>query len=539
MDEDDQQEIRFVPRWERNRVEQPPQPIPLRDSAPPKPVPVKSDLTDSERSAIHSTYTGDKPRTYRHLTPVHLHDWSFREDTTWPSSRAEKSLEVPVRGEDAIERPSYRRSSLSESAAEVRRRARIWRSDHDISILSRHRVDTPPLLHWNDSLPRPLCEVLSRNGYAAPLPVQSQCIPIALDGVDIVGLSQPGTGKTLAYVIPLVVRVMRHLEQFEFDPTAGPLAAILVPTHELAGQIARIVDQLCGPLGLLSFLLVGGFSITDQALQLRRGFHVLVATPGRLNDVLESHLMVLGRCSSIVIDEADKMIDRSLEPQIQRVLAEAPADRSLMMFSATMPNALLSIVEHYFANLVRIRVGAVGDASETIRQVVYYVQKHERKQAFLDNVHRMKPPILVFVNSRDACEDVGNLLGFHGFKVAALHGGKAQKDREAVVNAITDGIIDIVVATDVLARGIDIETVQNVVNFEVPSEISAYVHRIGRTGRAGQSGAATSFVTPEDEAIMYDLTRLLQRNGFAVPEAMLKNPAAQQKVETDTRRFEG
>jgi superfamily II DNA/RNA helicase len=249
--------------------------------------------------------------------------------------------------------------------------------------------------------------------------------------------------------------------------------------------------------------------------------------------------MVLGRCSSIVIDEADKMIDRSLEPQIQRVLAEAPADRSLMMFSATMPNALLSIVEHYFANLVRIRVGAVGDASETIRQVVYYVQKHERKQAFLDNVHRMKPPILVFVNSRDACEDVGNLLGFHGFKVAALHGGKAQKDREAVVNAITDGIIDIVVATDVLARGIDIETVQNVVNFEVPSEISAYVHRIGRTGRAGQSGAATSFVTPEDEAIMYDLTRLLQRNGFAVPEAMLKNPAAQQKVETDTRRFEG
>jgi hypothetical protein len=247
---------------------------------------VKSDLTDSERTAIRSTYTGDKPRTFRNLTPVHLHDWSSREDAAAVGSRATKCLEAPIAGDDSLERLSYRRSSRPQSAAEVRRRARIWRSDHDISVLSRHRIDTPPLLNWRDSLPRPLCEVLSRSGYAAPLPVQSQCIPMALGGVDIVGLSQPGTGKTLAYVIPLIVRVLRHLDTLEFDPTAGPLAVILVPTHELAGQIALVVDRLCGPLGISSFLLVGGFSITDQALRLRRGFHVLVATPGRLNDGL-------------------------------------------------------------------------------------------------------------------------------------------------------------------------------------------------------------------------------------------------------------
>jgi superfamily II DNA/RNA helicase len=389
------------------------------------------------------------------------------------------------------------------------------------------------MLNFSEALPPILCEVLYQCGYTKPLPVQSQCVPIALAGFDFVGLSQPGTGKTLAYVIPLVVRILRSLETTPFDPRDGPLAVVLLPTHELADQVATVVDQICRPLDLLSFSLIGGFSIHDQARTLATGFHLLVATPGRLNDVLENRLMVLAQCYSAVIDEADKMADRSLEPQIAKIFGEMPTDRKLMMFSATMPHGVLSFLEQLFPNLVRVRVGAVGDASEKISQIVHYVTKSARKQLFLDCMHVMKPPIIVFANSRETCEEIGNLLGYTGFRVASLHGGKSQKDREAVINALIDKLIDIIVATDVLSRGIDIEQVQHVVNYEVPAEISTYVHRIGRTGRAGAAGTATSFVTPDDRAIMYDLTRLLQRNGFVVPDAMLGNSASSHRVETE------
>jgi ATP-dependent RNA helicase DDX23/PRP28 len=348
-----------------------------------------------------------------------------------------------------------------------------------------------------------------------------------------VGLSQPGTGKTLAYAIPVVVRVLRFLENSKFDPRDGPLAVVLVPTHELADQVAGVVDAICRPLDIVTKVLIGGFSMQEQAQSLGVGFHVLIATPGRLIDALESRLIVLGQCRTVVIDEADKMVDSSFEPQIARLFEELPSERNLMMFSATMPVTILALLEQMFPNFVRVRIGAVGDASEKITQIVHYVTTKDRKQRFLDSVHVMKAPIIVFVNSREVCDEVANLLAYHGLKVASIHGGKRQKDRDAVVAALVDGIVDIVVATDILSRGIDIEKVQNIVNYEVPADIGTYVHRIGRTGRAGASGTATSFVTPDDQTIMFDLTRLLQRGGFAVPDAMLKDPSSSRRVELD------
>jgi ATP-dependent RNA helicase DDX23/PRP28 len=331
----------------------------------------------------------------------------------------------------------------------------------------------------------------------------------------------------------MLTRILTYVSTTEYDSRDGPLGLVLVPSHELATQVNSVVSPLCDSLGLLSGAIVGGSSIYDQVSVVQKGIHLVIATPGRLNDVINSQYMVIDHCLSVVLDEADKMLDQSFGPEIERILAMVPTGRNFLMFSATMPNSVLSITERFFVNVVRVRVGNVGDASETIKQIVYYIQKGERKQLFLEHIHRMEPPVLVFVNSRETCEEVGNLLSFHGFRVASLHGGKAQKDRETVVGAITDGIVDIVVATDVLSRGIDIEKVQHVVNFEVPGDINVYVHRIGRTGRAGERGVATSFVTPEDTQIMYDLTRLLQRNGFAVPDAMLKNPASQQRPAND------
>jgi ATP-dependent RNA helicase DDX23/PRP28 len=525
MADDDPPAIRFVPRHERHqRSYEPEDPSP----APPRRVIVaQSDLSDRDRGDIRSRYVGTRPKTYRNITPAHSESWNMREDTLGATVDPDSALELPAPADDVL----LPRRRPQAAAVDPVRAARLWRAEHNISVLGKRRVEIPPIFEWNTSLPEVVVTALLRNGFDAPLPIQSQCIPLALSGHDVIGMSQPGTGKTLAYLIPMLVRIIRFLDTNAYDSRDGPLGVVLVPTRELAEQVATVLDRLCPDLGLVCFALVGGFSMADQSFFVQRGVHVLVATPGRLNDVLGSHMMVIDRCTSVVLDEADKMVDQSFGPQIERVLRQVPPNRSLLMFSATMPDAVLSIVEQFFVNVVRVRVGNVGDASETIKQVVHYLTKAEKKQSFLERIHGMGPPILVFVNSRESCEEVGNLLAYNGFKVASLHGGKAQKDRDTIVAAITDGIIDIVVATDVLSRGIDIEKVQHVVNYEVPGDISTYVHRIGRTGRAGESGVATSFVTPEDTQIMFDLTRLLQRNGFAVPDAMLRNPASQRRPE--------
>lgn len=521
--------ITFVPKSQRNK-EQPAETRVQPKIGPKKKTVIKSEsLTNEDRLEIQSRYSGIRVKTHRNITAPHLEDWSAREDTS-RLRRGEQELVIEDTDEDfSVHR---KRGALS-NEAQMKRNARLWRSEHDVSLMSRTRVDVPPILEWHTALSGPLCAALAQSGFVRPLPVQSQCVALALTGHDVIGLAQTGTGKTLAYVIPILSFVLDYLSKNEFDPVSGPLGIVLVPTHELADQVNSVVDQLGQSLGIASMALVGGFSISDQAVSLRRGAHVIVATPGRLNDVLESHLMVVGNCSVVVMDEADKMVDRSFGPQIEQILTMVPSTRRLMMFSATMPNEVLSIVEKFFQNVVRVRVGRVGDAASTIKQIVHYVSKAEKRQAFLEAIHGMKPPIIVFVNSRESCENVANLLGENGFRVSWIHGGKSQKDRDAVVNAIWDGVIDIVVATEVLSRGIDIERVQNVVNYEVPIEISSYVHRIGRTGRAGESGVATSFVTPEDVYIMYDLTRLLQRNNFVVPQGMLNNPASQQRVEFD------
>ena len=524
-------EITFVPKSQRNK-ERPQDAREQQKTLPKKKTVIKSDaITNEDRAEIRSRYSGIRVKTHRNVTAPHLESWSALEDTS-KSRDGEKELTLDTEKEEFS---VHRRKHAPSQESQVKRKSRLWRSEHDVSLISRTRVDVPPLIEWRESLPAALCDALVQRGYGHPLPVQSQCISLALAGYDVIGLAQTGTGKTLAYVVPMLVRVLDFLSRNEFDPVSGPLGVALVPTHELAEQVNGVIEQLCQSLGISTMALVGGFSISEQALTLRKGAHVVVATPGRLCDIIESSLMVIGNCSLVVMDEADKMVDRSFGPQIDRILGLVPSDRRLMMFSATMPNEVLSIVERFFTNVVRVRVGKVGDASTTIKQIVHYVTKTEKRQAFLEAIHGMKAPIIVFVNSRESCESVANLLGDHGFRVSWIHGGKSQKDRDAVVNAILDGVIDIVVATEVLSRGIDIERVQNVVNYEMPVEISSYVHRIGRTGRAGAAGVATSFVTPDDTYIMYDLVKLLQRNSFAVPQGMLQNPASQHRVEFDPK----
>ena len=275
-------------------------------------------------------------------------------------------------------------------------------------------------------------------------------------------------------------------------------------------------------------------SITDQAISLSHGSHIIVATPGRLNDLLERQFLVISHCIIVALDEADKMVDKSLAPQIASIISQTAENRRLVMFSATMPAAVLSIVDKFFEqNVVTVRVGDVHDASEKIRQVIYYVSAKQKKGMLDEMLHGMKAPIIIFTNSKDSAEELANFLGYKGFRIATIHSGKSQKDREAVINAVIDELIDVVVSTDVMARGIDIEKVENVINYEMPTDITVYIHRIGRTGRGEQLGVATSFVTPEDTEIMYDLVKHLKRNNFHIPDGLMNNPASKKRPDDD------
>ena len=516
----------FVPKSERGHR---PSPSSSRRGAPSSSKRVaRSTLGPQDRRLIRDHYSGSRVASFRNVTYCHSMDWSRKEDTTRPADlHGEIYADDHRRWEERdLERPSSRRAP-AEGPSRTRI-DRLWRSEHFVRVTSRKRVNVSPMITWN-SLPSELSELVS-GVFKAPLPVQAQCIPLSLAGHDIIGLSQTGSGKTLAYVVPLLVAVMTFLAQNEFEPILGPIGVVLVPTHELAEQVREVVGRFASPLGISAVAITGAFSVNDQAMSLKNGFHVVIATPGRLSDIIDSRLMVLSQCNFIAMDEADKMVDKCFGPQIKNILQAAPPQRRLLMFSATMPDSVVSIVEQFFQpNYVTVRVGEVGDAAETIRQVVYYVPKKERKKMMVEKLHAMKTPVLVFANTRESCENIANYLGYNGFRVASIHGGKSQKDRDAVVNAVIEKLIDIVVSTDVLARGIDIEGIQNVVNYEMPTDINVYVHRIGRTGRGGESGVATSFVIPDDTAIMFDLTKMLQRGKFSVPEGILNNPASKSR----------
>lgn len=533
MDEQET-EIKFVPKSRRNQHKV----LKEKKTTKEKKTIVKNkDFTEEQRKIIYNHYTGDAPKTFRNITFAHSMRWNKKEDTLYDYDTKVALFKPKSRKweneDEEFERPSSRPHRERKDFSEARK-SRLWRADNNIHLSSRKRVDVPPILQWNQ-LPKEIA-LLLQEFYEKPLPIQSQCIPLLIEGHDVIGISQTGSGKTLAYAIPIIIKAFETLysKNSDYDATNGPIGIILVSSHELAEQVEKAIRPFCEPLGIQTQAIIGGQSITDQAITLRHGSHIIVATPGRLNDLLDRQILVVNHCTFVALDEADQMVDRSFSPQINSIISQTSEDRRLAMFSATMPAAVYNIVERFFQNnVVTVRVGDAGDASEKIRQVVLYVSQNEKKRRLEELLHGMKPPIIIFANTRDSVEDLANFLGYKGFRVATIHAGKSQKDREAVMNAVIDNLIDIVVATDVMARGIDIEKVENVINYEMPSDITVYIHRIGRTGRGEELGVATSFLTREDTDIMYDLKNHLMRNKFNIPEGLLNHPASQTRPDDE------
>ncbi|CAH8464802.1 unnamed protein product [Heterobilharzia americana] len=410
---------------------------------------------------------------------------------------------------------------------------RIFREDFSISTKGGNIPN--PLRSWAEmNVADELKDVIKKVGYPEPTPIQRQAIPIGLQNRDIIGVAETGSGKTAAFLIPLLnwIQQLPKLERLE-DTEQGPYAIIMAPTRELAQQIEEETVKFGRPLGIKTVSLIGGLSREDQALKLRMGAEIVIGTPGRLNDVLENRYMVLNQCTYIVLDEADKMIDMGFEPEVNNILTYLPVTnekpdnedaeddskllsnfatkhkyRQTVMFTATMPPAVERLARTYLRRPAMVYIGSAGKPTERVEQIVYMVSEQEKRRKLLEILSAgLDPPVIIFVNQK-----------------------KGQEQREYALASLKSGQKEILVATDVAGRGIDIKDVSMVINYDMSKTIDEYVHRIGRTGRAGKSGIAITLLTKEDSPVYYDLKQLLVQSPVSTcPHDLANHPDAQTK----------
>ncbi|MEQ1592889.1 MAG: DEAD/DEAH box helicase [Thiobacillaceae bacterium] len=354
-----------------------------------------------------------------------------------------------------------------------------------------------------------ILRALDDMGYQSPTPIQEQVIPLALQGGDILGAAQTGTGKTAAFALPLLQRLLPFANTGT-SPAKHPIRAlILTPTRELAIQVEESVKAYCKHVPLRSLVVYGGVNINTQIPILKTGIEILVATPGRLLDHVQNKTLNLGQVNTLVLDEADRMLDMGFMPDLKRIVALLPAQRVNMMFSATFPEEIRKLADSILNAPTFIEV-ARNTAAVTVTQVVHPVH-HERKRALLIHLvkHRDLAQVLVFTGTKLGCNRLANELNKAGIHADAIHGDKTQQERIKALDAFKAGTMRVLVATDVAARGIDIEALPYVVNYDLPHNPEDYVHRIGRTGRAGASGEAISLVSESETRYLKDIEKLL------------------------------
>ncbi|HWA50452.1 MAG TPA: DEAD/DEAH box helicase [Dongiaceae bacterium] len=361
-------------------------------------------------------------------------------------------------------------------------------------------------------LSAPLLQALATEGYETPTPIQAQAIPALLEGRDLLGIAQTGTGKTAAFALPLLQRLTTT------DRRAAPRsvrALILTPTRELAVQILDSFRSYGRHLRLSRFAIYGGVSQGPQVQALSRGIDVLIATPGRLLDLMNQGQVKFDGLEAFVLDEADRMLDMGFILPVKRIVAKLPQQRQTLMFSATMPQAVQGLVNSLLKEPVRVEVTPVATTAERIAQRVLFVEK-ANKRPLLESLMGDKSisRALVFTRTKHGANKVAESLGKAGVRADAIHGNKSQNARQKALNDFRSGKVRVLVATDIAARGIDVDGVTHVINFDLPNEPESYVHRIGRTARAGNEGIAISFCDGEERAYLRDIEKTIRQ---AVP----------------------
>ena len=357
-----------------------------------------------------------------------------------------------------------------------------------------------------------LLRAVAESGYESMTPIQAKAIPLVLAGRDMMGAAQTGTGKTAAFSLPLLQKMLRH-ETASMSPARHPVRAlVLAPTRELADQVAANVKNYAKFTQLRSTVVFGGIDMKPQTLQLKAGVEVLIATPGRLLDHIEAKNAVLNQVEYVVLDEADRMLDIGFLPDLQRILSYLPKERQTLLFSATFSPEIKRLAESYLQDPVLVEVARPNATATNVEQRFYGVTDDD-KRAVVRQILRQRElsQALVFVNSKLGAARLARSFERDGLKTTALHGDKSQDERLKALDAFKRGDVDVLVATDVAARGLDIADLPAVFNFDVPFNAEDYVHRIGRTGRAGASGLAVTLVTRDDTRLMNDIEKLIKK----------------------------
>jgi ATP-dependent RNA helicase DeaD len=346
-----------------------------------------------------------------------------------------------------------------------------------------------------------IVEVLSSLGYEAPTPIQEKTIPLLLSGRDVIGQAQTGTGKTAAFALPILEKIDPKLRQTQ--------ALVLTPTRELAMQVAEAIHSYAAKMEHVTVIPVyGGAPIVPQLKRLDRGAHVVVGTPGRLIDHLDRGSLNLSQIRVVVLDEADEMLKMGFIEDMEKILGALPAERQTALFSATMQDEVLRIAKRHQSNPERVEIEHHKINAPAIEQRFLNVSEGQKLEV-LTQILELEPAeaVLIFRRTKTGSADLAEKLEARGFAAVAMHGDMSQPLREAVIRRLRAGQVEIVVATDVAARGLDVEQIEHVVNYDVPYDVEAYVHRIGRTGRAGRKGVATMFITPRERKMMREIER--------------------------------
>lgn len=371
---------------------------------------------------------------------------------------------------------------------------------------------------------------LTKAGYTAPTPIQAQAIPLVIEGRDIVGLAQTGTGKTLAFAAPILDRLSRNASP---APVRGTRVLVLAPTRELAGQIATSFNTYGAGLNLRVVMVCGGAKIGGQIRQLERGAHILVATPGRLIDLMEQRAVSLDKVETLILDEADQMLDLGFIHALRAIAKNVPSKRQTLFFSATMPKAVESLAATFLRNPAEVAVSPPASTAGRIEQRVCFVEQPEKASLLIEKIRDPElRSAIVFTRTKHGADGVVKRLAKADIDSVAIHGNKSQSQREKALEAFKAGRVPILVATDIAARGIHVDALTHVINYDLPDVPEQFVHRIGRTARAGNSGVAISFCSRDERPTLRAIEKLtglkLAPNGVSLPDEPLRKPGKPQ-----------
>ena len=359
-------------------------------------------------------------------------------------------------------------------------------------------------------------KAVSEQGYTIPTPIQAQSIPHVLAGRDLMGAAQTGTGKTAAFVLPIIQQILRHASN-SASPARHPIrAVVLTPTRELAVQVAENAASYSKHTDLRAAVVYGGVDMKEQVGILRNGVEILIATPGRLLDHIGSKVANLSQVEILVLDEADRMLDMGFLPDLQRIINLIPAQRQTLLFSATFSPEIKKLAQSYLRTPVTVEVARQNAAADTVKQVVHMVASADKQNAIVRVLEErtrqgLSRQCIIFTNSRLGCARLSRALERDGIKAGAIHGDKSQGERTLTLDAFKSGAIEALVATDVAARGLDIPDMPCVINHELPYNAEDFIHRIGRTGRAGSTGDAIALVDASEKRLLDDIEKLMKR----------------------------